>query len=306
MVNTVGKGGDGFLFLVVRADQAQVVPSATQPTITVPSGAAISTFTRSGVNYTQALMDNLGGQITASGPVSGASLALVPPGGAGGRTAGAGTRAGGGAGGLPRIQRNVIMPAGIYTITQGAPGTGTTAANGWGGSGTDSTMTGPIAMTAPGGGGGGGNATNQNVGRDGGNGGGGMGANTLAYAGGVSTSDGYPGGAGYANADNNLKAGGGGGGAGGAGGTGQSGIGGQGGLGVEIEFMNPVRRVAGGAGGSSGTAGTGQDGGTNAHVTTQPGWGAGSGACIAVQPADGGLPFFVLVVPSANANIVAG
>lgn len=275
-------------------------------TITVPAGATISTFTRNGVSYTQALMDNMGGQITASGPVAGASMALVPPGGAGGRTAAGGTRAGGGAGGLPRIQRNVTLPAGTYTITQGTPGAGATLTNGWGGSATDSTMTGPISLTAPGGGGGGGNATNQNVGRDGGNGGGGMGASTLAYAGGVSTSDGYPGGVGYANADNNLKAGGGGGGAGGAGGTGASGIGGQGGLGVEIEFMNPVRRVCGGGGGSCSNPGVGQDGGTNAHVTTQPGWGAGSGACIAVQPADGGLPFFVLVVPSARANIVTG
>lgn len=300
----VGKGGDGFLFLVVRADQAQVVSTTTQQTINVPSGAAISTFTRDGVSYTQALMDNMGGQITATGPVSGASLALVPPGGAGGRTAGSGTRAGGGAGGLPRTLRNVTLLAGTYTITQGAPGTGTTLANGWGGSGTDSTMTGPIALTAPGGGGGGGNATNQNVGRDSGNGGGGMGASSVGYAGGVSTSDGYPGGAGYANADNYLKAGGGGGGAGGAGAAGTRGVGGTGGLGVEIEFMSPVRRVCGGGGGSSGTAGAGQDGGTNAHVTTQPGWGAGSGACVGVQPADGGLPFFVLVVPSANANIV--
>ena len=278
--------------------------TAAVPTITAPAGSIISTFTRGGVQYTQILMDNMGGQIVASGPVAGVSLALVPPGGAGGRTAGSGTRAGGGAGGLPRIQRNVTLPAGTYTITQGTPGTGTTLANGWGGNGTDSTMTGPIALTAPGGGGGGGNATNQNVGRDGGNGGGGMGASSVGYAGGVSTSDGYPGGSGYANADNALKAGGGGGGAGGAGGAGTSGVGGTGGLGVEIEFMNPVRRVCGGGGGSSGTAGAGQDGGTNAHVTTQPGWGAGSGACVGVQPATGGLPFFALVVPSANATVV--
>lgn len=278
--------------------------TAAVPTITAPAGSVISTFTRGGVQYTQILMDNVGGQIMASGPVAGVSLALVPPGGAGGRTAGSGTRAGGGGGGLPRIQRNVTLPAGTYTITQGTPGVGTTLANGWGGSATDSTMTGPIALTAPGGGGGGGNATNQNVGRDGGNGGGGMGASSVGYAGGVSTSDGYPGGAGYANADNSLKAGGGGGGAGGAGAAGTSGVGGAGGLGVEIEFMSPVRRVCGGGGGSSGTPGSGQDGGTNAHVTTQPGWGAGSGACVGVQPADGGLPFFVLVVPSANATVV--
>ena len=68
--------------------------------------------------------------------------------------------------------------------------------------------------------------------------------------------------------------------------------------------MNPVRRVCGGGGGSSGTPGPGQDGGTNAHVTTQPGWGSGSGACVGVQPATGGLPFFALVVPSANATVV--
>ena len=278
--------------------------TAALPTITAPAGSVISTFTRGGVQYTQILMDNVGGQIVASGPVAGVSVALVPPGGAGGRTAGSGTRAGGGAGGLPRIQRNVTLPAGTYTITQGTPGVGTTLANGWGGSATDSTMTGPIALTAPGGGGGGGNATGQNEGRPGGNGGGGMGANTAAYAGGASTADGYPGGAGYANADNALKAGGGGGGAGGPGGAGQSGVGGTGGLGVEIEFMSPVRRVCGGAGGSSGTAGAGQDGGTAAHVTSQPGWGAGSGACVGVQPATGGLPFFVLVVPSANATVM--
>ena len=162
------------------------------------------------------------------------------------------------------------------------------------------------SKTGTGGGGGGGNATNQNVGRDGGNGGGGMGASSVGYAGGVSTSDGYPGGAGYANADNTLKSGGGGGGAGGAGGAGISGAGGAGGPGVLVEFMNPPRTVCGGGGGNGQTNGVGQDGGTNSDSADQPGWGAGSGARTGNQPANGGLPFFVLVVPSANANIVAG
>lgn len=278
------------------------------PTITVPAGSVISTFTRSGVSYTQALMENLGGSITASGPVAGVSLALVPPGGAGGRTAGSGTRAGGGAGGLPRVQRNVTLPAGTYTLTQGTPGAGNTGANGWGGNATDSILSGPINLTAPGGAGGGGNATNQNLGRDGGNGGGGMGASSNAYAGGVSTSNGYAGGAGYMNADNGLKSGGGGGGAGGAGADGTSGQGGIGGLGVEIEFMNPARRVGGGGGGSGQSQGQGRDGGTTATSglsSADADWGAGSGASIGYQPGRGGLPFTALVFPTANATVVS-
>lgn len=282
------------------------LPASSAPVVSVPAGAVVSTFDKDGQNWTQVLLDNISGSIDVSGDVAGAYLALVPPGGAGGRTAGPGTRAGGGAGGLPRFLRNATLLAGAYTLTQGTPGTGATGANGWGLSATDSTLTGPINLTAPGGAGGGGNVTGQNAGRDGGNGGGGMGANTTAYPGGVSTSDGYPGGAGYANADNTLKSGGGGGGAGGAGATGTSGVGGLGGLGVPVEFMNPVRRVAGGAGGSGQTQGQGQDGGTaatNGARSLDADFGAGSGACIGFQPGRGGLPFFVLVFPTVNATV---
>jgi len=211
---------------------------------------------------------------------------------------------GGGAGGV-KTGSNFTVPAGTYTITVGASGTGGSSTTNGGTGGSSTFIVGGTTITAAGGGGGmyGRNGTGF-VGINGASGGGGAGGNnSVGNPGGIGTDGGNGG------TPQDMNGGqGGGGGYGGAGGNGTkypSGLGGTGGTGYTppIPFVSgsPVYYAAGGGGGShdlisggglggSGGAG-GRGGGGNGTPTAGTTYGSGGGG--------GGIP-------RASSTVVTG
>ena len=288
-----GKGGDGFCYFVFRAADVNIKSTV------VVTGAVVSTFVLSGVSYTK-IQFNTSGSMTVSDPIGNARHCLVGGGGSGGKTSGPGTRGGGAGAGRAIDSGLTTLLAGSYTINIGAGAPANTGGNTQGSNGSNSTITGAMALTAEGGGYGGGNTGGFNDGGAGGNGGGGTGSGVAPTVGGVGVQN--NGGAGFFSASTD-KAAGGGGGAGGVGQAGVANVGGNGGPGLTLSWADGLQ-VAGGGGGVGITMGTATHGGSDGGSTTDAVNGGGSGGRQAGSTGKGGDGLFVLVVPTSAINVV--
>jgi hypothetical protein len=214
-----------------------------------PTGGFINHYTVGGINYRSHTFLT-SGTFSVPASISGIDIFIVAGGGAGGEANANG--GGGGAGGV--IQgTGATLPAGDYTATVGAGGTGIPSANNSGSSGENTSFG---SIWAPGGGYG---ASYYSIAADGGSGGGA--SRVKPYGGGYTsgtpgwnygsymTAHVNSGGNNIGSASTIDKFGGGGGGAGGAGGDGISG--GAGGIGITNTFYDgTTMKYAGGGSGS--------------------------------------------------------
>ncbi len=261
-------------------------PAATIPTITV-TGGTITSFTRSGVSYTQVEW-LASGSFTVSGPVPDPQLALGAGGGSGGRGTTTNMGGGGGAGGL--LQSTAPLSAGTYDVSIGLGGAATNTGNA-GNSGTDSVISFNAVelLRALAGARGGTNAGSFN----GGSGGGGRGG-AVAQPGGTGTpGQGYNGGAGVVGSGG-TEASGGGGGAGGPGGTATASTAGDQGAGLLLSWLATSQTVCIGGRGCTPSVGT-------SPVVT---YGSGSNGRASNAVAAGANGFFFLVVHADQADVV--
>jgi hypothetical protein len=252
----VANGANGFLLVIVRADQVSVeggtpvAPPAALPVISVTNGN-LTAFNRGGIRYIE-IEWAASGSMAVDTPIATSDLAISGGGANGARGSGnAYVPGGGGAGRL--IQRLAApLAAGSYNITLGA-GAPSTATYNLHNDGSPSTLVMPdLTIVAPGGGRGASSGTGFSNPNPGGCGGGGRSTNVTggpSPSGGAAVPGtglagvGFAGGAGVQDPTTETAGSGGGGGAGGVGGNGALGVPGAAGPGVLLDWLAMPRTV---------------------------------------------------------------
>lgn len=256
-----------------------------------------------GDNWVNALPESFQIEYLVVAGGGGGGARLAGGGGAGGYRANVfGENSGGGAPAEPAL----VLANGVYALTVGAGGTGSTNTAVKGGNGANSVF-GPITSTA----GGGGGSQDTNAGLVGGSGGGGA-RNSDGVGGAGTTNQGFAGGIGI---DSSARGGGG----GGASAVGVSGgVSGNGGNGVASSITGTsVTRAGGGGGGtgslqpiSSGGSGGGGNGGQTTAVAAQAGvantGGGGGGDGLNVVAANGGSGVVIIKVNESRTVTFSG
>ena len=299
LVTETATNEDGSTTVTVSDVAEYVVPSAS---LALTGSPTVTTFLRSGTDYTQIIWRSAGSFNISGTTLDGAQYALAGGGGSGGKDSLRGG-GGGGAGGL--VQAASMLAEGNYSLTIGAGGAGVGAnLRGNAGASSSALKGGASWLNAAGGGYGAGRTAYP--GGDGACGGGAQRINSTTQPGGV----GSVGGNGGSSSGGSNQAGGGGGGMGGNGANGVDGDGGDGGIGITLSWTNAPIECCGGGGGApdtGGSVGSASHGGTpgkNGNNSLNAINGGGSGGCgNGSGSGKGGDGFFVMVFPTANATI---